>query len=240
MKKRHRRYSCPLRCCFSLCLLLFLVWALRLVSGPPPGSLQTLVRRTEKRCLRLPGELTEVLDEGARDSAAVTWREGELYTYRLSPTYTYRFFPGFVQVWKNRRYRACLPYRGTDGTTTFWCTTPELEQYIYTHQDRDDLMNRSFCILVKQEDPAVTSGELTIRGKLEEDAYTWKCSAVRTDSRYLLFSVELERGGPRISRVFSAMCSGRAEGAPVTAEAEAVLWNEAGEEVERVRFSLLG
>ena len=229
MRGSYWRFSRPLRCAGYLCLLLILAWVLRLANGIPPAGPKAVIRRAERAALRKPGEITEILEEGSGYSAAVTWLDGELYTYFLVPHY--------AKGEKTHRYEQGVVFRNTDGDSPFWCTTPTMDGY--TVKDGDLVLQSVFFVLVKQPDPAVVSGKLTVRGEMEGAFRTWVSEAKRDDPRYLVFRLEQTEGGNKIREIFNALSNGSYYRSPVTAEAEVAFFDEEGNEIDRVSFSMV-
>ena len=229
MRGSYWRFSRPLRCALYLCLLLVLAWVLRLANGIPPAGPETVIRRAERAALRKPGEITAILEEGNGYSAAVTWREGEIYTYFLEPDYG--------KGEKTRRYERGVIFRNTDGDSPFWCTTPTMGGY--TVKDGKSIRQSFFYLLVKQADSAVVSGKLTVRGEMEGAFRTWVSEAKRDDPRYLVFRLEQTEGGNKIQEIFNALSNGAYYRSPVTAEAEIAFFDAEGNETDRVSFSMV-
>lgn len=226
MKRRFWRYSRPLNCAICLCLLLALAWFLRLAYGIPPMRAERLVRLTEKECLRRPGEIMEILDEGNIYSAAVTWSEGEIYTYVL-----------MHDDKSGSRYYGGLPCRDTEQFARDWCVTTSLEKWDV--QLGKSTLKQHFYVLVKQPDARVTAGKLTIVGNMDGASRTWVSSAERINPYYLSFRIDQDRGGQIINQMYYALHSGWYLDSPVTAEAEAVFYDADGNEVNRLSFSMV-
>jgi hypothetical protein len=229
MRRKTWRYSRPLRCVLYLCLLLFLVWLLRLTLGTPAADAVTVLRRAEKANLRPAGELVCILEQEGPFSTAVTWRGGELYTYTLvrhsaDGKYT-------------KRYGHALPCRDTAEDGRDWCTGPESSGYRLV--DYHSVLASDFYVLVKQADPAVKRARLTIRGEAEGVTSVWESEAERTDPRCLAFRMEQRDGGDRIRQIWYALHAGRYYGEPVAARAEAVFYDAEGNEVSRMAFDMV-
>lgn len=229
MRKRYWRFSRPVGSLVCVLLMVVLAWFLRLTMGTPAGSPEAILRRTERQLLRPPGELVEIIENRYNYATAVTWRDGELYTYVLSPV-----DDDSTKTWK-RRYTFGIPYRDTVHDSPWGCCT-----FTVIRHDTYNLktvMDLSFRVLVRITDPRVSSGTLTVVTESEDYTKTWNAKAERRNPYYLDFEIKLWGGSEVMKSHFYAMHSGT-EG--VTAEAEAVFYDEEGNEVSRLRFSMPG
>lgn len=226
MKRRFWRYSRPMNCAICLCLLLALAWFLRLAYGIPRMSAERLIRQTEKQCLRRPGEIVEILNEGDIYAAAVTWSEGEIYTYVLMHDDD-----------SGKKYYGGMPYRDTEHSSGDWCVTTSMEKW--DAQLSQNTLKRHFYVLVKRTDPRVVSGTLTVVTEVEGATRTWTSSAERANPYYLSFRIDQVGGGPFIKQMYNSMIAGGYLDSPVTAEAVAVFHDAEGNEVDRLAFSMV-
>jgi hypothetical protein len=171
----------------------------------------------------------EIIENRYNYATAVTWRDGELYTYVLSPV-----DDDSTKTWKHR-YTFGIPYRDTVHDSPWGCCT-----FTVIRHDTYNLktvMDLSFRVLVRTTDPRVSSGTLTVVTESEDYTKTWNAKAERRNPYYLDFEIKLWGGSEVMKSHFYAMHSGT-EG--VTAEAEAVFYDEEGNEVSRLRFSMPG
>lgn len=229
MRRRYWRFSRPLGSLVCVLLLLLLAWVLRLTLGAPPQGPEALLRRTERRMLRPPGELVEIVESQNNYATAVTWREGELYTYTLMPV------DSDSQKRWTHRYTVGMPYRDTVHDSDWGCCTFPTNRFdIYNGKS---VLNSSFYALVRVTDPQIRSGKLTVETVSEEFSRTWTSQAERGNPYYLAFELKLWGGSEAMREHFYAMHSGY-EG--VSAEAEAVFYDAEGREVSRMRFSMAG
>ena len=229
MRKRYWRFSRPVGSLVCVLLMVVLAWFLRLAMGTPAGSPEAILRRTERQLLRPPGELVEIIENRYNYATAVTWRDGELYTYALSPV-----DDDSTKTWKHR-YTFGIPYRDTVHDSPWGCCT-----FTVIRHDTYNLktvMDLSFRVLVRTTDPRVSSGTLTVVTESVDYTKTWNAKAERRNPYYLDFEIKLWGGSEVMKSHFYAMHSGT-EG--VTAEAEAVFYDEEGNEVSRLRFSMPG
>ena len=233
MRKIYWRYSRPLGCGICVLFLLLLAWFLRFTGGPPATGAEAQVKLAERRCLRPPGELTEVVDEGVWYPFAVTKRDGELYTYYL--TTQEREGRG------RKRFTGGIPWRDSVGNMPWGCCIGPFHQFELPDRGTAVMVQWTY-VLVKNSDPAVTGGQISIEASLENGdepyARTWTARAERTDPDYLRFRLELRGGSKTMRQLFSAIYNGFAT--PGTAaEAEVVFYDADGTETSRLQFDML-
>jgi hypothetical protein len=209
--------------------MVVLAWFLRLAMGPPAGSPEKILRRTERQLLRPPGELVEIIENRFNYATAVTWLDGELYTYALCPV-----DDDTTKTWSHR-YTFGVPYRDTVHDSPWGCCTFTVVRH--ESYNLKTVMELSFNVLVRITDPRVRSGKLTVETTSEGYSKTWKAAAERTNPYYLAFTLKLWGGSDVMKDHFYAMHSCSDD---VTAEAEAVFYDEEGNEVSRMRFSMPG
>ena len=232
MRRVFWRYSRPVGCLLCVCLLLVLAWLIRLVSVPPAAGVETQIRRAERRCLRPPGELAEIYDEGSYYPYAVTKRDGELYTYFLTP-----------QALEGKGRKRCTGancWRDSAGDQAWGCSIGPFYQFELTGGSTTQV--QWMYVLVKNSDPAVTAGRLTIETGLgageEAHTRTWTARAERRDPDYLSFRLELRGGRDSSRELFSTLYNGVGS-KETTAMAEAVFYDADGNEAGRLQFDML-
>lgn len=229
MRRRYWRFSRPVGSLICVLLMVVLAWFLRLAMGPPAGSPEAVLRRTERQLLRPPGELVEIIENRFNYATAVTWQDGELYIYALCPV-----DDDTTKTWSHR-YTFGVPYRDTAHDSPWGCCT--FTAVRHESYNLKTVMELSFNVLVRIADPRIRSGKLTVETASEGYSKTWKATAERTNPYYLAFTLKLWGGSETMKDHFYAMHSG-SEG--VTAEAEAVFYDEEENEVSRLRFSMPG
>ncbi len=234
MRRIFWRYSRPVGCLLCVCLLLVLAWLIRLVGGPPAAGIETQIRRAERRCLRPPGKLAEIYDEGQLFPFAVTKRDGELYTY-----YLHLYSQGLAGK-ERRRCTGAFRWRDSAEDLPWGCSIGPFQQFELTNGSTTNV--QWMYVLVKNSDPAVTAGRLSIETGLGtgEETYTrtWTAWAERKDPDYLSFRLELRGGSDRARQLFSALYNGVGS-KDTTAMAEAVFYDADGNEAGRLQFDML-
>ncbi len=229
MRRRYWRFSRPAGSLACLLLLLVMAWFVRLAYGTPHSSPEAELRRTERRMLLPPGELVEVYEARFNGANAVTWQDGDLSVYYLYPE-----DDSTKQEWKHRYQNGTLLCR-TAGDSSWGCRT---SVFLETNFDPGVTTRHWFCVLVKNEDPRVTRGTLTIRSALGEYSRKWAAKAERTNPYYLSFRLERSGGINAMQTIFNDLCNGfSSEG--TEAEAEAVFYDTEGNEVSRLVFDMI-
>ena len=229
MKRRFWRFSRPVGSLVCVLLLLVLTWFMRFAAGTPHGSPEAVLRRTERRYLRLPGELVEVFETRLNAANAVTWRDGELAVYYLTSE-----DDDNRGEWKHR-YQDGFLYRSAQPGSWGCCTTPFIQ---FDVNKGNMVTKRWFYVLVKNQDPQVTGGKLTVESWLGDYHRTWRAEADRTNPYYLTFRLEINGGGEKTLSIFNALCGGDS-GDGATAEAEAVFIDADGNAVSSLRFDMI-
>ena len=231
MRRRFWRFSRPVGSLVCVLLLLLLIWFIRLGRGIPHGSPEDVLRRMERKMLLSPGELVEVYEARFNAANVVTWRDGELAVYYFLPE-----DDNNKKQWKHR-YQDGFPLWQAQPDFDWGCCTGMFVDLNANRENKIVTAHR-FYVLVKNPDPQVTRGSLTIQSRLGDYTRKWTAKAERTNPYYLSFRMERFGGNNATQELFDALCSGRSsQGAE--AEAEAVFYDADGNEVSCLRFSMI-
>lgn len=229
MRRHFWRYSRPVGCFFCVLFLLFLAWFLRLINGIPPLDAEAGLRRIERKHLRPPGELVEMFTGGQRDVIAVTQRNGEIYTYFLVPKDS-------VQTGEPR-YSDGGPWRDTETDFSWGCCTNAF--YEFDVNNGSAVLKQWIYVLVKNADPAITSGSLRVVTRQGNNSRTWTAQAERMNPYYLAFRLELWGGSETAKQQFYTIYNGYSPSPDVEAAASVVFFNVDGNEVSRQQFDMV-
>ena len=239
---RHRRLPRPFHIAFCVLGLLAVLTVLRLMYGPPSvyGE-KAILRRMERQNLRTHGELIGYWSDMSEQTFAF-WDGAEILIYQTN--------------WENKGY-----FAGEDRTPV---PKPLIHRYRYGHLLWDSRhygwgtpgpvievqspygseWMRKLPVLVKNSDPAVKSGELTVTARDYSEnnngyvhKYTWQTDAERENDWVFVFLM------PRLNKdvnphLLSAISGGYRAVGRYEASAEIVWYDESGKELYRQQFDL--
>ena len=221
-------------------VLLALLYAARLVGGPPPLGARASLHRAERQYLSSPGDFVGVVDDNIDSRIiAVAEKNGEYYTYALD-TFAERYHPGWPSRNMGRKAKLLTEGRPDTGAVYPWgCTTvPSTNFSRYSesvpYSKQHDV--RSFFI-VKNSDPQAVYAWLHITASSnEEGPMTWSASVTRSEQDFFAFPVtQLE--DRRGVKAFYAM-TGETPPEGLNTEAEVVFFDSENKVIERMSLPI--
>jgi len=236
MRKRRRTRRFHLILCALLFLLALVLF--RLACGPLPAfSEAAALERAQRQHGRAPVK-TAACWEDRNKQLFVVWDGGDIQVYsalwdrldRRNIDYGVSDSAGIKPV--VRVYDRCILWR--DSRTLGWgCPGMPVEG--------------ALPLLVKNDDPAVTSGFFTVRGEVNiggwnapiEAEYSCTAETRRSDPHFFTFWIKPEGYPKTAERVLNRLTNLGAEVPGITAEAEIVWYDASGNELYRQSFDMM-
>ena len=245
MRKR-RRLSRPLHAALCLLAILLALTCVRLLSGA--ASLMTekaALRRAQRQSLRVPREAAITVNIFGQQTFVV-WDGGEIQTYH---------------AWWKRPFRRGYSRNGDRESGLILMEEPLIRDYYFCYLWRDSRdfgwgcpgtvlteysvdgtggwgLRYTLPLLVKNTDPAVVSGTVTVRGVVRDkydQPYGVTASALRENPWF--FSFLPETNWSVTASAFQSITG--SDGSSATAEAEIVWYDENGNELYRQQIELI-